>query len=356
MDKMRVLVCGTSFGQLYIQGILKFSKCCELVGIVSRGSEQSKKLADQLMVPLYEDYESITKNICDIACVVVRSGVVGGKGTNIARSLLSKGIHVVMEQPVHLSDIVECYRLARENKCTFHIESFYPYLDAEKRFIDTALKLQKKAAPVYLEAACSIQVLYPMLDVLGRVMGGFTPFKIDKDKKVSHGIYTDIYGELKGVPWSLRIQNEIDADSPDNYFYLLHKIRLYTVSGCLELTESHGDIIWIPRYIIPRSKDNVLDPYEDRDLLKLELSETLGESKINIREMYEKLWPKTLASYLDDCCSNIANQINDSAVMQHNLNTGKLWNEVGQILEQSTPADNGGFERLTLADILEGGQ
>lgn len=351
MNKLKVVVCGTGFGRFYIQGITRFTNKYILAGIISRGSDQSKRLAEKLQVPLFDDYTKVIKEDADVVCVVVRTGVVGGKGTEIAKHFLEKGIHVVIEQPIHYKDILECYKLANKNKCTFHVESFYPYLQTANTYIHTANHLLEKAEPIYLETACSLQVLYPLLDVVGRIMGGFKPLKIDYQKTMVHGLFTDLYGEIKGMPWHLRIQNEIDAHNPDNNFYLFHKIQLYTSIGCLEMTESHGDVLWIPKYIIPKDEEGMLDPYLDVTLPMLKLTEQVGIEPINIGTMFEGVWPKTIAYFLDSVFEIMNSSANNSRVMQHNIETGKLWNEVGRYIGPSTSIETKTIRPLTLKEI-----
>ncbi len=354
MNKLKVVVCGTGFGRFYIRGIREFTDRYRLVGIISRGSSQSKRLAEKLQITLFDDYTKVTKQDADVVCVVVRTGVVGGEGTEIAKHFLEKGIHVVIEQPIHYEDILGCYRIANKNNCTFHVESFYPYLQTTRAFISTANRLLEKAEPVYLETACSLQVLYPMLDVVGLVMGGFKPVKIDRKKTVQHGLFTDLYGEIKGVSWNLRIQNEMDTTNPDNNFHLFHKIRLYTVAGCLEMTESHGDIVWTPRYIIPKDEDGILTPYLDETLLKLKLTEQAGIEPVNIETMFEELWPKTIAYFMDRIYEVMTGSVNNSRIIQHNIETGKLWNEVGSCIGPSNSVETPVIRPLKLKDINGG--
>jgi len=55
---------------------------------------------------LYTDLNDLPRDI-DAACVVVKSSVLGGKGTDLAIGLMNKGIHVLLEQPVHHNDLSE---------------------------------------------------------------------------------------------------------------------------------------------------------------------------------------------------------------------------------------------------------
>lgn len=52
----------------------------------------------------------------DLACVVIRSGIVGGSGADIALSLLNKGINVLQEQPVSYVEAANCMKTANSYK------------------------------------------------------------------------------------------------------------------------------------------------------------------------------------------------------------------------------------------------
>lgn len=90
MKKLRVMVCGVGFGRYYIEAILRLPDMFELVGILSRGSKNSIKLAEKYSVPLMTNIEKISKENVDVACVVVKSSIVGGNGTDIVMELLEK--------------------------------------------------------------------------------------------------------------------------------------------------------------------------------------------------------------------------------------------------------------------------
>ena len=71
---MKAIVCGTTFGQSYINAIKKINNI-ELVGILAFGSSRSKRCAEEHNVPLYVDVDSIPGNI-DIAFVIIKSSVI----------------------------------------------------------------------------------------------------------------------------------------------------------------------------------------------------------------------------------------------------------------------------------------
>lgn len=135
MKKLRVMVCGVGFGRYYIEAILRLPDMFELVGILSRGSKNSIKLAEKYSVPLMTNIEKISKENVDVACVVVKSSIVGGNGTNIVMELLEKGIHVIQEQPIHSEEYKKCLIAAKKKHCKYQLNTFYPYLDSVRKFI-----------------------------------------------------------------------------------------------------------------------------------------------------------------------------------------------------------------------------
>lgn len=80
---LKVLVCGTNFGRVYLKGLERCGNKFKIAGIFSHGSTQSKQEAEKYGVPLITDLNEVSKKDFDMACVVIRSTAVGGKGTEI---------------------------------------------------------------------------------------------------------------------------------------------------------------------------------------------------------------------------------------------------------------------------------
>ena len=99
-SKIKVVVCGSTFGQLYLKALQDRSDLFQIVGLFGTGSERSKKCAKEYGITLYTDIEKIPKET-DLACIAVKTAAFGGKGTDIALALLDKGIHVIQEHPSH---------------------------------------------------------------------------------------------------------------------------------------------------------------------------------------------------------------------------------------------------------------
>ena len=104
MRKLRVIVCGVGFGRYYIEAILRLPDLFELVGILSRGSKNSIKLAEKYGVPLMTDIEEISKENVDAVCVVVKSSIVGGNGMAINYLEIKKQIRQKLSKPIDFED------------------------------------------------------------------------------------------------------------------------------------------------------------------------------------------------------------------------------------------------------------
>ena len=244
---MKVLVCGTTFGQSYIAAIAQLPDRFELAGILGRGSVRSADTARRAGVPLYTAVEQLPDDI-DLACVVVRSSSMGGPGSELARTLLARGIHVLQEQPVHHDDLAESLRVARRHNVTYRLGDLYAQLPASRRFAAAARELGK---PLYIDAVCAVQVSFPLLHVIGDALGNVRPWSFTK--LMDSEPYSVVSGVIGGVPATLRVQNQINPDDPDNHMHVLHRITIGTDSGTLTLHDAHGPVSWTPRLHIPES-------------------------------------------------------------------------------------------------------
>lgn len=86
----RVLIVGTKFGEIYANAFLDDMLGVPLAVIMANGSERSRKLAHAFGVPLYTRLEDVPRDI-DMACVVVRSTIVGGEGVPAWRKACCAG-------------------------------------------------------------------------------------------------------------------------------------------------------------------------------------------------------------------------------------------------------------------------
>jgi pyochelin biosynthetic protein PchG len=261
----RVLVAGTKFGQVYLQAFGRPGFPFELAGILAHGSERSRACARHYGVPLYGDPAELPDDI-RLACVVIRSGLLGGQGGEVARALMARGIHVLQEHPLHHDELAECLRAASRAGVAYHLNSFYVHTAPVRRFLAAAAELLSRQPARYVDAACGFQVAYALLDIVGQALGGLRPWAFATPAHPSSELarltsldipFRSVDGVIAGIPVTLRVQNQLDPADPDNHAHLLHRITLGTEGGSLTLVSTHGPILWSPRPDFPRQ---VQDP------------------------------------------------------------------------------------------------
>lgn len=321
---LKVLVCGTNFGRVYLKGLERCGNKFKIAGIFSHGSTQSKQEAEKYGVPLITDLNEVSKKDFDMACVVIRSTAVGGKGTEIAGVLLEKGIHVIQEHPVHYNDIVKLLKVAKENNCVYQVNSFYPNVKNVQEFIVKSNKLLKKSRPTYIDATCSTQALFPMISILGKALSGFHTWKLQTIDSVNSKFpFKVLSGEIRGIPAIVKIQNQLDPKDPDNNGFLLHRIVLGTTEGSLCLDNSNGLVIWNPQMYVPHA------------------------------EVYKELWPEGIVCALNDFARAITDNSQKNIMAQQMLTISEIWKDLSEKIGSPqlivTPERNG----IRLADIAE---
>jgi pyochelin biosynthetic protein PchG len=307
---MRVGICGTVFGQVYLEALRRPGLPFRLAGILSRGSDRSRACARRYGVPLFEDPDRFAANV-DVACVVVRAGLVGGPGTELAQRLMERGVHVLQEHPLHHDELADCLRHARRHGVGYRLNSFYVHLAPVRRFVATAQRLLRFQPPLYLDAACGLQVAYALLDVLGTVLGRVGPWGFAEPPEVedvrrltrSEVPFRSLDGVIGGVPTCLRVQNQLDPRDPDARPHLLHRITLGTEGGNLMLATTHGPVLWSARPEIP---SQVRDP--GSRLLAEQLTIATDDDPTCVpvgqaeapshRVMFGSLWPEAAARAL----------------------------------------------------------
>lgn len=254
----RVVVCGTKFGRIYLAALRDPSFPFELAGILGRGSDRSRACASACGVPLFTDVDALPADI-DIACVVVGAAVNGGRGAELAKALMRRGLHVLEEHPLHEQELAECLREARRQNVVYHLNTHYVHIDPVRDFITASRGLLSRHPAVFVDAACGIQTAFTLFDILGEVLGGLRPWAFagppsSTPELEAFGIgqqFCTLDGVVAGVPLTLRIQNNLDPSDPDNYMHFMHRITVGTSCGTLTLAGTHGPIVWCPRAHMP---------------------------------------------------------------------------------------------------------
>lgn len=330
-SRLRAVVCGVTFGQTYLNGLASLPDQFELAGIVARGSAFAQACARRYGVPLYTAVEHLPPDI-DMACVVVRSGVVGGAGTLLALSLLERGIHVIQEQPLHHDELSAILRTARKNGCQYRLNGFYPDVEQVARFIQASRFILGRRRAIFLDAACSIHVLYPLIDIIAHVLGSLRPwsFAALPVAKADAGPFTCIAGRIGGVPLTLRVQNQLDPRDPDNNIHLFHQISLGTEGGTLNLADSHGQLLWHPRMHLLRRNDGVIDLSAEHQPLTLPVSSIIGPPAVpSYHEVFNHGWTEAVARCLLRFRDAIIAGVQDARSQQSMLSAARAWGDLG---------------------------
>lgn len=327
--KKRIMVCGIGFGKYYIRAVLNAKAKFELVGIISKGSKKSKMVAEKLGIPLYDDVNKVDKSMTDIVAVVVKSGVVGGVGTEIAVSLLEKGIHVIQEQPLHVNDYKRCFKAAKKNHCVYMMNMFYPNLEAERQFIQQFKKIKTITDVTYVKAETSVQVLFPLLATLSELLEGIMPNQFEVLKGELSQRFKVINGSIKDVPLTLLVDNQMDLNEPESNMSMFHRIEIGTKIGTLLLTDSHGTVLWIP---VLHEELKKIDKTTNIEIENIEAQTELVDGKIGtLGDIMKEKWPKSIQRSLE-CLYERIEKSDDEGDAQQILAICNAWSEIGNLL------------------------
>ncbi|GGS29385.1 Gfo/Idh/MocA family oxidoreductase [Actinokineospora fastidiosa] len=364
-DRPRVLVCGTSFGRVYLRAVHD-DPTVDLAGVLSRGSAASRQCADAYGVPCYRDVDDLPDDL-DIACVVVRAAVAGGSGAELSQRLMARGIHVLQEHLLHPDELAACLRAARRHGVRYRVNAFYPHVAAVRRFLDAAEVLRRRHRPLCVDATAGAQVLYPLVDVIARAVGGARPWRFADAVPppavldgLAHapGPYTHLHGVIGATPVSLRVQNQIHPADPDNHALLLHRLALVFESGVLTLADTHGPVLWSPRMHSERDETGrlIMDgPGTAR--LDVPGTEPLGHADgPTFREVFDRVWPDAVRVALGELRADIADGHRATVAGQWALTVTAIWHDITErlgpplLIRPPTP------ERVDLPELVGRGE
>ncbi|MGP3975838.1 Gfo/Idh/MocA family oxidoreductase [Streptomyces sp. 8N114] len=331
---LRVVVAGTAFGRIYLDAVRADPAGFELTGVLARGGDYSRNLARRAGVPLYTAADQIPDDT-DVVCVVVRSGATGGPGSEIARAVLRRGMHVLQEHPVHPGELADNIRAAREGDAAYAVGTLYPDLAPVRAFLAAAEVLRARVPVRFVDAACNSQVAYPLLDVLGRAVGSLRPWAFDADAAPGPELagpaqgpqpFRTLHAVTGGIPVTLRVQNEVHPDDPDNHSHLLHRIALGTDAGVLTLADTHGPVLWNPRLHAPRDATGRLvlsGPGTER--LATPSTVQLYGAADSYHQVFARLWPEAVLAALHRLRDAIADPALRPVAGQWALSVSRCW-------------------------------
>lgn len=331
----KVLVCGAGFGRIHLKAI-SMSDDFKLVGVLSRGSEGSRASAAQYGVPCFTQIDELPDDI-DFACVAVPSATGAGEGTEIAVRLLERGVHVLQEVPLLSKEIVRANKAAQIGNARYRPNTMHSDLDSVKTFLVAAESIRKCQEPLFVDAACGVQVSYSLIDILTRAIGGIRPWHFDSPAAPSRASavlsstrapFSAVHGVIGGVPVTLRVQNEMNPSDLDNHALLLHRVSVGFEGGVLTLSDTHGPVLWNSRLHSSRDKEGKLlmgglEHLEQRSTV------VVGDpSTPKFQSMFDRVWPDAVLSALRDlrdCSKKPEESSSEMSCLQWELGVSILW-------------------------------
>ncbi|MEW2139645.1 Gfo/Idh/MocA family oxidoreductase [Streptomyces sp. NPDC005409] len=333
---MRVVVCGTRFGQVYLSALAQAAPDrFQLAGIVARGSARSVALAEEYGVPLYDKVEQLPDDI-DAACVVVSTAVGGGRGVDLAQALLERGIHVLQEHPVHPTELADCLRVARRTGTQYQVNTFYPHLEPVRRFTAAARRLIQLRKPVFIDAMCAVQVSFDLLDILAGIFDGLRPWSVAPVAGPAGRPLVSVEGQIAGVPLTLRVENRMQAGD-DSSSLFLHRITLGTDAGNLMLANTHGPVIWSP--VLRIDGRGVTADYVGTP----ETPTWAGAM--------DEVWGEGVLAALDKLRERVDSGVDPLQGSQRHLTVARAWKELTEALGYPEVAEPDSGDPLTVADL-----
>lgn len=333
-SEMKIVVAGTSFGRIYLDAVTSNPEFT-LTGILGRGSRTTQTLADRHGVPVLRSVDEVGDDV-DIACVVVGSAINGGPGAEIAQSLLRRGVHVLQEHPLHPDEITACVRAAREGNAVHHVNTLYPDVEPVRCFLAAAQRLRAQQPPLFVDAACSSQVMYPLLDIIGRALGAVRPWAFAEPAETDPVVrrasrleqpFLSVQAAIAGVPVSLRVQNQINPADRDNHALLLHRVAIGFDGGVLTLADSHGPVLWNPRMYAPRDEEGrlILDGPTNERLDTISTSLLGSQQASTYRDVFTRMWPDAVAVALRRLRDEAAANPSQRTMAQWGLAVSRVW-------------------------------
>jgi pyochelin biosynthesis protein PchG len=362
----RVVVCGTGFGRIYLDGITAPGSPFELAGILARGSSRSEECGRRYGVPLFRAAAELPDDV-DIACVVVGSAPTGGLGAQLAVDLMDRGMHVLQEHPLHAGEIVSCLRAARRNGVQYRVNSLHVHVPQVRRFICAAQALLRRQPALFVDATAGFQTLYSLLDILGSALGTLRPWGFAAAAKLPAQVrslaradrpYRCLDGVLAGIPVTLRIQHQLDPAQPNNHIFVWHRITIGTEGGNLTLMGSAGPTLWCPQPHLPESAadaagyDRLSEPY-----LQFASVSSIGPAAApSLRDVLGSSWPRGVLVALTGLWEGACQAADSMPAGQYHLALCELTQDILEVLGRVGLLTRATPRVLAAEDIDESGE
>ncbi|MDX7991892.1 Gfo/Idh/MocA family oxidoreductase [Xenorhabdus littoralis] len=330
----RVLIVGSKFGELYLNAFLQPRPDLELAGILAQGSARSQQLARDFNVPLFRSLDELPDDI-DIACVVIRAEVIGGKGDQLAQALLARGISVIQEHPLDAEAIKKHQSVADKHNAVFWVNSFYSQCDAGRSWLYAAHQINKlsQQPPLSGSLITSRQLLFSALDLLLQACHCPEQVEITYAGQRSNAFHCF---ELRfaDTTITLNVQSYLDPRDPDMHNLVMHKTTLIWPAGYLTQEASYGPVIWTPVLHAPNHLDSDQSLYltasqPDGDYLHRPTSQMLCPATKNWMTAFECNGAEGVAFLLNSLSSVLNGALCPPAFScDYQLRLAGLWQQI----------------------------
>ncbi|MXN77937.1 oxidoreductase [Burkholderia sp. 4701] len=340
-----VVVAGSRFGQFYAAG-LAASGAYRVAGILGQGSARTAALARRVGAPVFTTPDALPDDV-RVACVAVGGAARGAQGVALACRLLERGIDVVIEHPLLPAEWDTVLRTAARHGRRCLLNSFYPHLPAVARFIEVAQQLRAGGRLLHVDAACSVQVSYAVLDVLAAALQGVGPWSLEPAPAVLSSM-RECSMVLAETPVALRVHNEMAA-ADDGRMSLLFRIALLTDSGTWTLASPHGPLCWEPALREPQADADGLFPlFGDAPAAGLPAFRLYDDAPDTWGAIHARHWPQAAVRAVDRLVAG--DDIGLAAANQRSVEVARVWQQLTTLL--GFPEQPAGHARAAMLEPL----
>ncbi|MFJ4142890.1 Gfo/Idh/MocA family oxidoreductase [Pseudomonas sp. NPDC089734] len=349
---LKVLIVGAKFGELYLNSFLDEQPGLQLAGLLANGSTRARTLANAFGIPLYTDIDQLPEDL-DIACVVVRSAIVGGVGGQLTGNLLRRGLHVIQEHPVHPDEIARHQQLAAGLGRHYIVNSFYPHTEAGRCWTRSAQRVSQLLdgqKPQLAQLTTSRQLLYSSLDLLLQAMGCELAEQVSVSLVDRDADFHTLSLNLPDSRVLLRLQSWMNPDDPDLHSLVMHQLNLAWSSGYLSLDASYGPVNWTPALHTDSHGDDRQTLYASTaHYLERATALPLHPAAIHWRSAHEIEGPAGVGWLLQRMAAHIRGEPVEAGLSdRYQLALARLWQET---LRCAGPAEQRSVTPPRLIDI-----
>jgi thiazolinyl imide reductase len=240
VTRCRVLVCGSHYGAAYVRAIRQRPDAWELAGVLARGSERSRRLAERARTALYTSTADLPHGI-DLACAAM-----GSAAFDVVLELIRRGIHVLLEHPVAPNQLEQALNEAAAHAVCCHVQTLFPSMPAARAFAAESHARASRGDPRFIDVLSTDRSLYATLDIVRRAVG---PLDATGFHAIQGRPFEMLQGKFGSVPAFVRVQRSVADDghrlADGAAEYLVDcRVGVWFENGALTLLSVAGPVVW----------------------------------------------------------------------------------------------------------------